>query len=100
MAKKTVKKDAPTTVPTILFMETANWDSKHVLPSAIADEKETSRAKFLRHVKGFDGKPVADWAADVAANAPAKSKNPKKPYTAKQWITWFVKAGVVEITDA
>ncbi len=98
MSKKTSKKTTEA-VPTIVFMAETNWVAKHVLPSAIADEKETSRAKFLRHVKGFDGKTVAAWEAAVKANPPAKRKNAKKPYTAKQWLTWFVKAGVVEIAS-
>ena len=100
MSKKTVKKDAPAAVPTIVFMAESNWNEKHVKPVAMQGEKDkSSRAAFMHHVKAFDGKPVADWAAAVAKKPPAIAKG-KNAYTAKQWITWFVKAGVVEVHDA
>ncbi len=84
-------------VPTIVFMPASNW--KGVKEIAIADSKETSRAKFLRHIRSFDGKPVAAWAAAVQKNPPAVSKG-KSAYTATQWITWCEKVGIVEITNA
>ncbi len=105
MSKKTVKKSEKiaadvlamkaVTLPRIVFMETANW--KGVKAIAIDDSKETSRAKFLRHIRSFDGETVQDWAADVAANPPATSKG-KTAYTAKQWLTWCEKVGIVEIS--
>ncbi len=94
MAKKTV---TPEVVPTIVFMDPKNWVGVKAI--AIDDSKETSRAKFLRHIRGFDGMSVAAWAADVATNPPATSKG-KTAYTAKQWITWCQKVGIVEITNA
>ena len=101
MSKKTTKTTKATpaveTVPTIMFMAESNWNAKHVKPVAMQGEKDkSSRAAFMHHVKAFDGKPVAEWAAAVDKKAPAIAKG-KNAYTAKQWITWFVKAGVVEI---
>ena len=107
MSKKTSKKTvknapaktaAPTTVPTIVCMEAANWIPKHVLPSAIAEEKTTARAEWMRHVARFDGLTVAEYSADITRKHPKASTG--KPYTAKQWLTWFVKAGVIEIVEA
>ena len=100
MSKKTAKKTEVTEIATIVFMPESNWDEKHVKPVAMQGEKDkSSRAAFMHHVKGFDGKSVESWAAAVAKTPPAIAKG-KNAYTAKQWITWFVKAGIVEITIA
>ena len=109
MSKKTVKKtvkNAPAkivateTVSTIMIMAETNWVEKHVKPGANAENKETSRAKFMRHVARWDGLPWAEWNAACAKKMPATPPTGKAPYTAKQWMTWFVKAGVVELHDA
>ena len=108
MAKKNSKKnvpakpavvEAPKPVLTIMFMAESNWNEKHVKPVAMeGDENKSSRSSFLHHVKRYNGRPVALWAEDVKNHPPARASG-KNAYTPKQWMTWFVKAGVVELVS-
>ena len=96
-AKKVVaKKEA---VATIVVMETKNWNPLHVKPAAL--DRESNRQKMLVHVMRFDGLPREEYVANFVANPPASiKKGSKTRYTAQQWLKWFEKAGVVEITAA
>jgi len=99
MAKKT-EVQTEENVPHIVLMAESNWKEKHVKPGANAEDKETARAMWMRHVAEFDGKTVAEYKADIAKKQPKLSqKHPAKPYTATQWLTWFEVAGVIEITE-
>ncbi len=96
MAKKNA---TPELVPTILVMQTGNWNPKHVKPAAL--DRVSNRQKMLVHVMGFNAKPAAEWLADFTANPPASiKKGSKTTYTPKQWLTWFVKAGVITVEMA
>lgn len=92
------KTAAPKTVATIMVMEEANWVEKHVKPGANVEGKESARALWMQHVAEFDGKTVEAYTADIAKKHPKISTG--KPYTAKQWLTWFEKAGVIEVVEA
>ena len=89
-------------VPTIKVMPTSNWVAKHIKPNALQrNPANYSRTAWLLHIQGFNGKPVASWVNAVSATQPRTIKaGSKTVYTPKQWLTWFVKAGVVTITNA
>ena len=109
MAKKNSKKnvpakpavvEAPKPVLTIMFMAESNWVEKHVKPVAMeGDRNKSSRSSWLHHVKDYDGKPLTDWVLAVQDSPPARASG-KNAYTPKQWMTWFQKAGVVELVSA
>lgn len=104
MAKKAeVVETTETETATVICINPGKeWNAKYVKHDvAMADGKKSNRRKWLDHVIAYDGKPESAWVAAVVKKAPAKIKDGSKTrYTAKQWMTWFVKANVVTLKDA
>lgn len=99
MSKKAEKVEVEQ-VATIVVTDPKDWDSKHVKPAALdRDPAKYNRTAWLLHIREFNGKPVAEWVAEVTAKQPASiAAGSKTAYTPKQWLTWFVKANVIEIS--
>ena len=98
MSKKAEKVEVEQ-VLTIKVTDPKDWIAKHVKPAALdRDPAKYNRTAWLLHIREFNGQPVQAWVDAVTKKQPASiASGSKTAYTPKQWLTWFVKANVIEI---